>query len=82
MEETEPEAEEEIEGDETYIPEGSEAVELAEETRGSLPEESEVSLVPETEPESVSEPTGETTVGTEIPKESKEDLESKLSETG
>ncbi|KAM5282916.1 adenylate kinase 9 isoform 2-T2 [Hipposideros larvatus] len=81
VEETEPEAEEEIEGDENYIPEGSEAVELAEETRGSLPEESEVSLVPETEPESVSEPTGETTVGTEIPKESKEDLESKLSET-
>lgn len=46
-EEPEPEAEEEIEGDETMIPEGSEALEVAEETGGSLPEESEVSLVPE-----------------------------------
>ncbi|XP_074189510.1 adenylate kinase 9 isoform X2 [Rhinolophus sinicus] len=46
-EDPEPEAEEEIEGDETFIPEGSEALEVAEETGGSLPEASEVSLVPE-----------------------------------
>ncbi|XP_039726173.1 adenylate kinase 9 isoform X5 [Pteropus medius] len=81
VEETEPEAEEEFEADETDVPEGSEAHEMAEETGALLPEESEATEVPEREPESVSETTEETTVVTEIPKESKDDLETKLSET-
>ncbi|XP_007447339.1 PREDICTED: adenylate kinase 9 [Lipotes vexillifer] len=80
-EETEAEADEEIEGEESELHEGSEAPEVAEETRASLPEEAEVFEVPETEHESVSEPTEDTTVGTEIPKGSKEGLETKLSET-
>ncbi|XP_058939170.1 adenylate kinase 9 [Kogia breviceps] len=81
-EETEAEADEEIEGEESKLHEGSEAPEVAEETRGSLPEEAEVFEIPETEHESVSEPTEDTTVGTEIPKGSKEGLETKeLSET-
>ncbi|XP_054943366.1 adenylate kinase 9 [Physeter macrocephalus] len=81
-EETEAEADEEIEGEESELHEGSEAPEVAEETRGSLPEEAEVFEVPETEHESVSKPTEDATVGTEIPKGSKEGLETKeLSET-
>ncbi|XP_032507757.1 adenylate kinase 9 [Phocoena sinus] len=81
-EETEAEADEEIEGEESELHEGSEAPEVAEETKASLPEEAEAFEVPETEHESVSEPTEDTTVGTEIPKGSKEGLETKeLSET-
>ncbi|XP_027959961.1 adenylate kinase 9 [Eumetopias jubatus] len=76
VEEAEPEAEEETEGEEPEVQEGSEALEVAEDTKGSLPEESEAPEVPETEPES------DTTVGTEISKGSKEGLETKeLSET-
>ncbi|XP_035880458.1 adenylate kinase 9 [Phyllostomus discolor] len=74
-------ADEEIEGEELDAPEEPEALEVAEETEGLLPEESEVSEIPETESESVSEPIEETTVGTEIPKEPKEGLETKLPET-
>ncbi|XP_036104925.1 adenylate kinase 9 [Molossus molossus] len=81
VEEAELEAFEEIEGEETDIPEGPEALEVTEETSEFLPEEPEVSEVPETEPESAYDPTEETTVGTEIPKESKEGLETKLYET-
>ncbi|XP_015990953.2 adenylate kinase 9 isoform X6 [Rousettus aegyptiacus] len=81
VEETEPEVEEEFEVDETYVPEGSEALEVAEEMGALLPEESEATEVPEREPESVFEPTEETTVVTEIPKESIDGLEPKLSET-
>ncbi|XP_030879749.1 adenylate kinase 9 [Leptonychotes weddellii] len=82
VEEAEPEAEEEIEGEEPEAQEGSEALEVAEDTKGSLPEESEAPEVPETEPESVFEPPEDTTVGTEISKGSKEGLETKeLSET-
>ncbi|XP_077911988.1 adenylate kinase 9 [Halichoerus grypus] len=82
VEEAEPEAEEEIEGEEPEVQEGSEALEVAEDTKGSLPEESEAREVPETEPESVFEPAEDTTVGTEISKGSKEGLETKeLSET-
>ncbi|XP_054424615.1 adenylate kinase 9 [Pteronotus mesoamericanus] len=81
VEEADPEADEEIEGEENDVPEGSEALEVAEEIGGFLPEESEVSEIPETELESVSELTEETVAGTEIPKESKEGLETKLSET-
>lgn len=51
-EQTEPEAEEEIEGGETDILERPEPFEVAEEAKGSLPQESEMLLVPETEPES------------------------------
>ncbi|KAI5140379.1 Adenylate Kinase 9 [Manis pentadactyla] len=81
VEETE-KAEEEIEGEESEVHEESEALEVAEETRGSLPEGSEVSEGPEVEPESVSEPPEDTTVETEIPKGSKEGLETKeLTET-
>ncbi|XP_065745012.1 adenylate kinase 9 isoform X1 [Phocoena phocoena] len=81
-EETEAEADEEIEGEESELHEGSEAPEVAEETKASLPEEAEAFEVPETEHESVSETTEDTTVGTEIPKGSKEGLETKeLSET-
>ncbi|XP_064454047.1 adenylate kinase 9 isoform X2 [Mirounga angustirostris] len=53
VEEAEPEAEEEIEGEEPEAQEGSEALEVAEDTKGSLPEESEAPEVPKTEPESV-----------------------------
>ncbi|XP_037014937.2 adenylate kinase 9 isoform X1 [Artibeus jamaicensis] len=81
VEETDPDADEEIDGEELDVPEESEALEVAEETEGFLPEESEVSEIPETESESVSEPTEETTAGTEIPKEPKEGLETKLPET-
>lgn len=52
VEETEPEVEEEFEVDETYVPEGSEALEVAEEMGALLPEESEATEVPEREPES------------------------------
>ncbi|XP_064454058.1 adenylate kinase 9 isoform X13 [Mirounga angustirostris] len=52
VEEAEPEAEEEIEGEEPEAQEGSEALEVAEDTKGSLPEESEAPEVPKTEPES------------------------------
>nr|XP_058163256.1 adenylate kinase 9 isoform X2 [Dasypus novemcinctus] len=77
-EETEAEAEDELEGEETEVPEGSEVPEVPEEARGSLlPEDSEV---PETDPE-LAEPTEDTTIETEIPKESKEGLETELSET-
>ncbi|XP_062952746.1 adenylate kinase 9 [Cynocephalus volans] len=70
------EAEEEIEGEESEVHEGSEAPEVFEENRGSLlPDEPEVSEVPDTEPESVSEPTEDTTVETEILKGSQEGLE-------
>lgn len=41
-----------IEIEEPYVQEGSEALEIAEDTKGSLPEESEAPEVPETEPES------------------------------
>ncbi|XP_064454052.1 adenylate kinase 9 isoform X7 [Mirounga angustirostris] len=82
VEEAEPEAEEEIEGEEPEAQEGSEALEVAEDTKGSLPEESEAPEVPKTEPESVFEPAEDTIVGTEISKGSKEGLETKeLSET-
>ncbi|XP_073076898.1 adenylate kinase 9 isoform X2 [Manis javanica] len=82
VEVTEIEAEEEIEGEESEVHEESEALEVAKETRGSLPEGSEVSKGPEVEPESVSEPPEDTTVKTEIPKGSKEGLEMKeLTET-
>ncbi|XP_049754514.1 adenylate kinase 9 isoform X2 [Elephas maximus indicus] len=76
------EAEEEFDAEGSEAPEGSEEPDVFEEARLSLlMEESEVSEVPETEPESV-EPIEETTVETEIPKESKEGLETeKLSET-
>ncbi|XP_066229584.1 adenylate kinase 9 isoform X3 [Saccopteryx leptura] len=80
-EEIDPEADEDIEGEEIDAPEGPEGIEVAGGTGGFLPEESEASKFPETEPESVSEPSEETTVGTEIPKEAKESLETKLSET-
>ncbi|KAJ8788678.1 hypothetical protein J1605_022423 [Eschrichtius robustus] len=50
-EETEAEADKEIEGEESELHEGSEAPAVAEETRGSLPEEPEVFEVPETEHE-------------------------------
>ncbi|XP_008575652.1 PREDICTED: adenylate kinase 9 [Galeopterus variegatus] len=70
------EAEEEIEGEESEVHEGSEVPEVFEENRGTLlPDEPEVSEVPETELESVSEPTEDTTVETEILKGSKEGLE-------
>lgn len=52
MEETDPDADEEIEGEELDAPEEPEALEVAEETEGFLPEESEVSEIPETESES------------------------------
>ncbi|XP_039093316.1 adenylate kinase 9 [Hyaena hyaena] len=82
VEDTEPEADEEIEGEESEAQEGPEALEVAEETREPLPGEPEVPEVPETEPESVSEPGEDTTVGTDISKGSKEGLETKgLSET-
>ncbi|XP_077018750.1 adenylate kinase 9 isoform X3 [Tamandua tetradactyla] len=82
VEETEAEVEEELEGEETEVPEGSEGPEVSEEARGSLlPAESEASEVPETEPESVAEPTEDTTVEEEIPRGSKEGLETELSET-
>uniref|UniRef100_A0A1D5R112 Adenylate kinase 9 n=1 Tax=Macaca mulatta TaxID=9544 RepID=A0A1D5R112_MACMU len=82
-EETDNEDEEEIEGDDLEVHEEPEAPEVSHDTRGSLlPEESEASEAPETEPEAVSEPIEETTVETEIPKGSKEGLETeKLSET-
>ncbi|XP_070081502.1 adenylate kinase 9 isoform X2 [Equus caballus] len=69
VEEPETEAEEELEGDEFEAQER--------ETRGLLPEEPEASEVPEIEPESVSEITEDTTVEREIPKGSKEDMETK-----
>ncbi|XP_046530536.1 adenylate kinase 9 isoform X3 [Equus quagga] len=69
VEEPETEAEEELEGDESEAQES--------ETRGLLPEEPEASEVPEIEPESVSEITEDTTVEREIPKGSKEDMETK-----
>ncbi|KAB1275605.1 Adenylate kinase 9 [Camelus dromedarius] len=72
--ETEAEAEEEIEGEESELHEGSVAGEVAKETGGSLPEEPDVFELPGTEHESVSEPAEDITVGTEIPKGSKEDL--------
>ncbi|XP_049754582.1 adenylate kinase 9 isoform X10 [Elephas maximus indicus] len=77
------EAEEEFDAEGSEAPEGSEEPDVFEEARLSLlMEESEVSEVPETEPESAVEPIEETTVETEIPKESKEGLETeKLSET-
>ncbi|XP_059032871.1 adenylate kinase 9 isoform X7 [Mustela lutreola] len=82
VEEAELEADEVIEIEEPYLQEGSEALEIAEDTKGSLPEESEAPEVPETEPESVIEPAEDTTVGTEISKGSKDGLETKeLSET-
>lgn len=52
MDETDPDADEEIEGEELDVPEESEALEVPEETEGFLPEESEVSEIPETESES------------------------------
>ncbi|XP_041615307.1 adenylate kinase 9 isoform X4 [Vulpes lagopus] len=82
VEETELEADEEIEGEESEVQEVPEALEAAKETKGSLPEESEAPEGPETELDSVSELAEDTTVGTEISKGSKEDLETKeLSET-
>lgn len=51
-EEIDPEADEEIEGEEVDVPKGSEALEVAEETGGFLPEEAEAPKFPETEPES------------------------------
>ncbi|XP_057167132.1 adenylate kinase 9 [Ursus arctos] len=77
VEEAELEAEEEIEGEEPEVQEGSEALEVAEDTKGALPEETELPEVPETEPESVFESAEDTTVGTEISKGSKEGLETK-----
>nr|KAF6340910.1 adenylate kinase 9 [Myotis myotis] len=76
VDETDLEAYGDIEGEENDIPEVSEALE---ETGGLLAEEPEASEVPEPEPES--ESTEETTVGTEIPKESREGLEITLSQT-
>ncbi|XP_022282146.1 adenylate kinase 9 isoform X20 [Canis lupus familiaris] len=82
VEETELEADEEIEGEESEVQEVPGALEAAKETKGSLPEESEAPEGPETEFDSVSELAEDTTVGTEISKGSKEDLETKeLSET-
>ncbi|XP_072687900.1 adenylate kinase 9 isoform X6 [Canis lupus baileyi] len=82
VEETELEADEEIEGEESEVQEVPGALEAAKETKGSLPEESEAPEGPETELDSVSELAEDTTVGTEISKGSKEDLETKeLSET-
>uniref|UniRef100_A0A8C9DUK7 Adenylate kinase 9 n=2 Tax=Prolemur simus TaxID=1328070 RepID=A0A8C9DUK7_PROSS len=78
------EAEEESEGEESEVHEEPEPPEISEETRGSLvPDESEVPEVPETGHDSVSEPIEDTTVvETEIPKGSKESLETEeLSET-
>ncbi|XP_072821810.1 adenylate kinase 9 isoform X7 [Vicugna pacos] len=72
--ETEAEAEEEIEDEESELHEGSVAGEVAKETGGSLPEEPDVFELPGTEHESVPEPAEDITVGTEIPKGSKEDL--------
>ncbi|XP_004372514.2 adenylate kinase 9 isoform X1 [Trichechus manatus latirostris] len=82
-EEVEPEAEEEIDAEGSEALEGAEEPEVSEEARPSLlTEESEVSEVPETEPESAAEPIEDTTVETEILQESKEGLETeKLSET-
>ncbi|XP_014636645.1 PREDICTED: adenylate kinase 9 [Ceratotherium simum simum] len=82
MEEPETEAEEELEGEESEAHKWFEDLEVPQKTRGSLPEEADVAEVHEIEPESVPETTEDTTVGTEIPKGSKEDLETKeLSET-
>ncbi|KAI4567298.1 hypothetical protein MJG53_008876 [Ovis ammon polii x Ovis aries] len=76
-EETEAEAFEDIEGEESELHEWSETPEVAEETRGVLPEESDIFEVPETEHESVSEPPEDATVGAEFPKGSREGLETK-----
>ncbi|XP_016073041.1 PREDICTED: adenylate kinase 9 [Miniopterus natalensis] len=74
-EEADLEAYEELEGEDADVPEA------LEEAGGFLPEEPEVSEVPEAESESAFEPPEESTVGTEIPKESKEGLETQLSQT-
>ncbi|XP_007939049.1 adenylate kinase 9 [Orycteropus afer afer] len=81
-EDAEPEAEEEIDNEGSDTPEGFEAPEVSEESRASLlAEESEVLEVPDTEPELAAEPI-DTTVESEIPKESKKGLETeKLPET-
>ncbi|XP_045150541.1 adenylate kinase 9 [Echinops telfairi] len=82
-EEADQEAEEEIDTEESEVPEGSEAPEVSEDARQSLlTEESELSELPETESDPAAEPTEIPYVETEIPKESKEGLETeKLSET-
>ncbi|XP_023368209.1 adenylate kinase 9 [Otolemur garnettii] len=70
------EAEETSEGEGSEVREESEATEASEEPRGSLlPVESEGSAAPEPEPESVPEPTEDAIVETEIPKISKDGLE-------
>ncbi|XP_075410105.1 adenylate kinase 9 [Tenrec ecaudatus] len=81
--ETEQEAEEELDTEESEVPEGSEAPEASEDARQSLlTEESELSELPETESDPAAEPTEIPSVDTEIPKESKEGLETeKFSET-
>ncbi|XP_055390712.1 adenylate kinase 9 [Bubalus kerabau] len=76
-EEAEAAAFEDIEGEESELHEGSETPEVSEETRGFLPEESDIFEAPETEHESVSEPPEDATVGAEFPKGSREGLETK-----
>ncbi|MXQ85624.1 hypothetical protein E5288_WYG001326 [Bos mutus] len=76
-EEAEAEAFEDFEVEESELHEGSEAPEVAEETRGFLPEESDIFEAPETEHQSVSEPPEDATVGAEFPKGSREGLETK-----
>ncbi|ELR49006.1 hypothetical protein M91_07480, partial [Bos mutus] len=75
--EAEAEAFEDFEVEESELHEGSEAPEVAEETRGFLPEESDIFEAPETEHQSVSEPPEDATVGAEFPKGSREGLETK-----
>ncbi|KAG8522080.1 Adenylate kinase 9, partial [Galemys pyrenaicus] len=76
-EENDTEVEEEIEGEEPEVQEIAENPDVAEETKEPLPEEPEVSEVPEPEPEPEPgpEPSDYYTVETEIPKETNEVLE-------
>ncbi|XP_006881284.1 PREDICTED: adenylate kinase 9 [Elephantulus edwardii] len=79
-EEAEQDPEEEDDTEESEIPEGPEILEATKETGQSFfTEASEVSAVPETEPESAIDPIEETTVEAEIPKESKKSLDSEKS---
>ncbi|ELW50097.1 Adenylate kinase domain-containing protein 1 [Tupaia chinensis] len=70
------EGEDELEGEESEFHELEGLDAASEEIRGSLlPEEFEVPDIPETEPELAPEPTDDTSVETENPKEPKEGLE-------
>nr|XP_020032489.1 adenylate kinase 9 [Castor canadensis] len=83
VDEADNETGEENEGEEPEVREGSEALEMPKNTRGSLlPEDSEVPEVPETEQELVSEPAEDTGIEIEIPKASQEGVETEqVSET-